>query len=154
MSIKFIVITLVTFLAMDIVSHYAHKYVFHGFLWSLHKSHHVPRKGIFERNDLFSTFFASLAIILMACGVKDWGNSVSFALGSGLTLYGFAYFFVHDIYTHRRFVRFESRMPWLNRIRQAHRIHHQHVDKTGHSPFGFIWFRLYKKIKLDFKMFA
>jgi hypothetical protein len=30
----------------------------HGFLWVLHKSHHEPRKGAFELNDLFGFIFA------------------------------------------------------------------------------------------------
>ena len=62
--IRFVVIMLSAFVAMEFVSYLAHRYVYHKLLWVLHKSHHVPRKGLFEWNDVFPTFFASIAIVL------------------------------------------------------------------------------------------
>ena len=43
---------------MEGVAWVLHKYVMHGFLWVLHKSHHEPRKGVWELNDAFGLFFA------------------------------------------------------------------------------------------------
>ena len=54
-----ILIFLAAFAGMEAVAYYTHKYVMHGFLWSLHKSHHSPREGIFELNDLFAFYFCA-----------------------------------------------------------------------------------------------
>ena len=44
---RFVLIMLATFAVMEGVSYVAHRFVYHGFLWILHKSHHTPRKGFF-----------------------------------------------------------------------------------------------------------
>ena len=51
-----------------------HRYVMHGFLWVWHRSHHEPRTGLFELNDLFAVVFAAPAIIAIWLGVRgvDW----------------------------------------------------------------------------------
>ena len=48
-------ITLVTFLIMEFVAWAVHKYIMHGFLWSLHKDHHVVDKEKFFKRMI--TFF-------------------------------------------------------------------------------------------------
>ena len=53
-----IAIFLGTLAGMEGVAYVAHKYVMHGFLWSLHESHHRPRAGVFEKNDWFAAIFA------------------------------------------------------------------------------------------------
>jgi beta-carotene 3-hydroxylase len=35
-----------------------HKYVMHGFLWSLHKDHHIRDGRKLEKNDWFAVIFA------------------------------------------------------------------------------------------------
>ena len=48
-----ILIVLFTFIAMEST----HKYVMHGFLWNLHKDHHVVDKNkILQKNDYFLIF--------------------------------------------------------------------------------------------------
>ena len=37
-------IVITTFIFMEFVAWSVHKYVMHGFLWSLHKDHHVVDK--------------------------------------------------------------------------------------------------------------
>ena len=37
-----ILVALAATLAMEGVAYVAHRWVMHGFLWSLHKSHHEP----------------------------------------------------------------------------------------------------------------
>ena len=78
------------FIGTELVSIPLHRYIFHGLLWEIHKSHHSPRHGPFEHNDLFSLFFATLSIALMAMGVFWPGMAISLTvlsvnyLGDGL----------------------------------------------------------------------
>ncbi len=141
MNVRYFVVSLAAFLVMDVVSYFAHRYVFHGFLWCFHQSHHASRKGWFEKNDFFSLFFASIAIALIALGMSP-AYRICLALGIGMTAYGLAYFAVHEIYTHRRLFHFELKNGHLNKIRQLHRVHHQSIKKPGQEPFGFLWFKL------------
>jgi beta-carotene 3-hydroxylase len=65
-AIIFIALLLASFAGMEAVAYYTHKYVMHGFLWSLHESHHRPREGLFEKNDLFAFYFTILPDYLFA----------------------------------------------------------------------------------------
>ena len=38
-------IVIITFLFMEFVAWFAHKYIMHGFLWFLHKDHHQVDKN-------------------------------------------------------------------------------------------------------------
>ena len=52
-----------TFSAMEFMAWATHKYVMHGFLWSLHKDHHhKDHKSWWERNDFFFIFYAAVSI--------------------------------------------------------------------------------------------
>jgi beta-carotene 3-hydroxylase len=43
-----------TFLIMEFMAWFTHKYIMHGFLWNLHKDHHhKDHDSWFERNDAF-----------------------------------------------------------------------------------------------------
>ena len=54
---KGFLITLVTFLIMEFVAWAVHKYIMHGFLWSLHKDHHVvDKEKVFKRMITFFNF--------------------------------------------------------------------------------------------------
>ncbi len=44
---------LATLAGMEVFAWWAHKYVMHGWGWGWHKSHHEPRSGWFEKNDLY-----------------------------------------------------------------------------------------------------
>ena len=74
------------FLAMEGVAWFSHKYVMHGFMWGWHASHHEPRAGAFEKNDLFAFFFAAVSIALFAAGFL-WHRLF---LAAGTLLYKFA----------------------------------------------------------------
>ncbi len=51
--IKILIIT-ITFFLMEFVAWFTHKYIMHGFLWSLHKDHHqVDKDKTFQKNDYF-----------------------------------------------------------------------------------------------------
>ena len=61
--IFWIFIFLCTFSIMEFMAWFTHKYVMHGFLWSLHKDHHHKDHGSWwERNDLFFIFYAAISI--------------------------------------------------------------------------------------------
>lgn len=139
-----VLITLATFLVMECVAYVAHRYVMHGFLWGLHKSHHLPRERKWEWNDLFAIFFAPIAIVLMGGWLAPEWRWLTFPIGTGMTLYGAVYFFIHDVYTHRRFFGLNWKNRWLMKLRSAHRHHHADVSKLGQEPFGFVWFMSFK----------
>ena len=54
---------------MEGVAWFTHKYIMHGFLWSLHKDHHQPNHDtILEKNDFFFVIFAIPPIFKNANG--------------------------------------------------------------------------------------
>ena len=93
-------IVLITIVLMELFSIVAHKYVMHGFGWGWHRSHHEPRTGWFERNDLYAVVFAGLAIALIYFGTEGY-HPLEW-IGAGMTAYGFLYFVAHDGLVHRR----------------------------------------------------
>ncbi|RZF62950.1 beta-carotene hydroxylase [Sphingobacterium corticibacterium] len=136
---NFIIILLV-FILMEGATWLIHKYIMHGFLWRLHKDHHDHNHdSSLERNDWFFVIFATPAIALMYFGAEA-GYNYLFYMGVGITLYGAAYFFVHDIFIHQRIkVLRDTKNPYLLSIRRAHKQHHKHTGKERGECFGFLW---------------
>lgn len=140
---------IITFVLMEGATWLIHKYVMHGFLWVLHKDHHDhSNAGNFERNDYFFVIFALPAILLLYLGSLNLFD-VRFYIGLGITFYGLAYFFIHDIFIHQRisFLK-KTENRYLKAIRRAHKQHHKHIDKHNGECFGFLWvpfkyFRIY-----------
>jgi beta-carotene 3-hydroxylase len=61
-------------------------------------------------------------------------------IGLGITIYGFAYFMVHDIFIHQRFKIFRNSDNFYFRaIRRAHKMHHKHLGKEDGECFGMLW---------------
>jgi len=129
---------LLSFLGMEFVAWFSHKYIMHGFLWKLHKDHHTGSKHTLEHNDWFSLIFAipsSLSIIL---GLK-YNLQALVAIGFGMAAYGAAYFFVHDIFIHQRIKLFKNlNARYFKAIRRAHKMHHKHLSKENGESFGFL----------------
>ena len=101
MMLSIVIITM--FIVMEMIAWFMHKYIMHGFAWNLHKDHHKKDKHVsfFELNDFFFVFFAILSII--AFFTWSYSNSsVALGIGIGICIYGFAYFFVHDLFIHQR----------------------------------------------------
>src|SRR5690606_41265381 len=94
------VVFLITLAGMEAFACYAHKYVMHGWGWGWHRSHHEPRVGWFETNDLYAVVFAGVAIVLIALGTAGW-HPLEW-VGAGMTAYGFLYFLAHDRSEERR----------------------------------------------------
>lgn len=133
-------IGITTFFAMEGLTWLIHKYVMHGFLWVLHKDHHDhSNEGSLEKNDYFFVIFAVPAILLMLHGTLiDSGIEVAISLG--ITAYGMAYFFVHDIFIHQRIgIMKNTQNPYFLAIRRAHKQHHKHLGKEEGECFGFLW---------------
>ena len=123
---------------MEAVAWSSHRWLMHGPLWILHRSHHLPRRGIFEANDAFGLFFSAVSIAALARGVS--GHPFLLGLGAGMALYGLAYLLFHDMLAHGRFGRLPvPRNAYLRRLLRAHRLHHAHAGRTGATRFGFLW---------------
>lgn len=129
------------FAGMEGVAYLTHKHLMHGPLWSLHRSHHRPRRGFFEPNDLFGVFFSLPAIACIAAGVHA-GLPWLLPVGLGMTAYGAAYFLFHDVLVHRRVpVRIRPFGAYLQRITKEHLVHHKTTERDGATSFGFLWAR-------------
>ena len=133
-----ILIIIFTFFFMEFVAWYVHKYIMHGFLWNLHKDHHVVDKTkFFQKNDYFFLIFAIPSILLIFFGYEKL--SIGFYIGVGIALYGFAYFIIHEIIIHRRFPPPEiTKNKYIIAIRKAHKIHHKNRGKYNGVNFGML----------------
>lgn len=136
----FTLITLATFIAMEGVAWLAHKYIMHGFLWSLHEDHHTKKNNsFFEKNDYFFVIFAVPGITCILLGTV-FEVPYTLPIGLGITIYGFAYFWVHEIFIHQRFKFLRnSNLIYFKAIRRAHKIHHKHLGKEHGECFGMLW---------------
>ncbi|KAL0542300.1 hypothetical protein IC582_022400 [Cucumis melo] len=122
---------------MEFWARWAHKELWHASLWDMHESHHKPRVGAFEKNDVFAIINAIPAIALLSFGLFNHGffPGLCFGAGLGITVFGMAYMFVHDGLVHRRFpVGPIAAVPYLRRVAAAHHIHH--TDKFDGVPYG------------------
>ena len=129
-----------TILGMELFAYAAHRWVMHGPGWFLHASHHRPRPGAFEANDLYAVLFALPSILLLLGGVQfGWGSGYAW-VGAGIAAYGAIYFGFHDVMVHRRMRhRYVPRSTYMKRIVQAHRLHHAVETREGTVSFGFLW---------------
>lgn len=129
-----------TLAAMELFAYAMHRWVMHGPGWFLHASHHRPRTGPFEWNDLYAVIFAVPSITLIWLGVQEGWGAVTTAVGAGIAGYGAIYFGFHDWIVHRRLPhRIIPRSEYFKRIVQAHRLHHAVESKHGTVSFGFLW---------------
>jgi beta-carotene 3-hydroxylase len=125
---------------MEYVAWFTHKHVMHGFLWVLHEDHHRPRGRGWQKNDLFALFFASISMLVIVTGLLRGVMPVTSA-GLGIALYGLGYLLFHDIMFHRRIrgIRIPARGRYLQRIVNAHKVHHQGSGREGGTAFGFLY---------------
>lgn len=110
---------------MEFWARWAHRALWHASLWHMHESHHRPRDGPFELNDVFAIVNAVPAMALLAFGFFNRGlvPGLCFGAGLGITLFGMAYMFVHDGLVHRRFpVGPIENVPYFRRVAAAHQV--------------------------------
>ena len=152
--IIFILIVLATFLIMEGITWLTHRFVMHGFLWWLHRDHHQPASGFFEKNDAFFLIFAIPSWLCIMLGLQNKNYWVA-AIGFGIALYGLAYFIVHEVIIHQRFKWFtRSNNVYIRGIRWAHKMHHKHLNKQEGESFGMLMVaKKYRdKVRNDKKM--
>lgn len=134
----FIVAFLLSFGLMELTAWSAHKYIMHGFLWSIHEDHHQPTGKVFQKNDLFFLIFAIPSWLCIMLGMI-YSNSFSVGFGFGIAAYGVTYFLVHDVLIHRRFKWFDkTQNSYFRAIRKAHKVHHKHMNKEDGECFGML----------------
>ncbi len=138
MIIYSILVFIATFCFMEFMAWFSHKYVMHGFLWSLHKDHHLKdHKSWWERNDFFFVFYAIISFVFFY--LDQLGYWFGLPIGLGISAYGATYFLVHDIFIHQRFKLFRNANNWYAKaIRRAHKIHHKHLGKEEGECFGML----------------
>jgi beta-carotene 3-hydroxylase len=130
-----IVIGMVLF--MECFAWGVHKYVMHGIGWGWHRSHHEPREGWWEQNDLYAIVFSVIVVALFTLGI--WSEPVWWA-ALGITVYGAIYAFVHDMLVHQRGgFRWVPKRGYFKRLLQAHRLHHAVKGRDGTVSHGFLF---------------
>ena len=138
-----------TFIVMEGITWATHKYIMHGLLWYLHKDHHQPSPGFFEKNDAFFIIFAVptfLSLLFATVYHVYWLMAVGFSVMA----YGFAYFLVHDVIIHQRFKWFSrSKSTYVCAIRRAHKMHHKHLNRQDGESFGMLY--VHKKYRMKMK---
>ncbi|CAI9092291.1 OLC1v1027490C4 [Oldenlandia corymbosa var. corymbosa] len=111
---------------MEFWARWAHEALWHASLWHMHESHHKPREGPFELNDVFAITNAVPAIALLSYGFFHKGliPGLCFGAGLGITVFGMAYMFVHDGLVHKRFpVGPIANVPYFRRVAAAHQVY-------------------------------
>ena len=139
-TLLYIAIVLVTFCLMECVTWLTHKYIMHGLFWNLHEDHHNKSDHFFEKNDYFFVMFACVSMVFFCIGNFVEGYHFMFYIGIGITLYGIAYFMVHDVFIHQRFKWFnKTNNIYFRALRKAHKIHHKHLNKQEGECFGMLF---------------
>jgi beta-carotene 3-hydroxylase len=129
-----VLIVIGAFFFMEFTAWFTHKYVMHGFLWVLHKDHHVRDGRKYEWNDVFALMFAVPSILLIYFGYANL--DYRFWIGVGIFLYGLAYFLFHDVYVHQR-------VKWLGGLRNRYldatvKAHLDHHGPKFYGNYGFL----------------
>lgn len=130
-------VILITIIGMEFISWFLHKYLFHGPLWFIHRTHHARTyHSTLELNDIFSLIFALMSILLIHIGWFS-PSSIHFAIGLGTALYGCMYFIIHDGFIHQRYSFLnKTTNVYLKQLQRAHQRHHLHPNKTPSEEFG------------------
>ncbi len=133
-----------TVVALEGVAWLVHRYLLHGPLWFLHRTHHEPQPTWFEANDLVAVAYAVLSAGLVIWGDLNahWAREIGF----GILVYGVLYAVLHDVIVHQRLPLPRPLRTWLlhqrgylRRLIRAHKIHHKHLGRLGGQAFGFLY---------------
>ena len=133
-----LLVFVLTFLFMEAWAWASHKYLLHGPLWFIHKSHHRKRESWWEWNDLVSVVYALLAAVLIMYGAET--GHWTLGCGVGIAVYGVFYFLFHDVIIHQRIkVKTNFKNKYVRRLIRAHKMHHKTDLKTPGEAFGFLY---------------
>jgi beta-carotene 3-hydroxylase len=139
----YIFLVISSFCFMEFVAWFTHKYIMHGFLWSLHKDHHHEHDKPFERNDYFFLIFAVPSCLLLVFGILNHFDA-KYWIGLGIALYGLVYFMIHDLWIHQRIRGLnKTQSTYLKAIKEAHQAHHQPSSNRKGQCFGLLIFPWY-----------
>ena len=142
----FTAVAVLAFLVMEPVTYLTHRFVMHGLAERIHRSHHVSSPARWEANDAFPVVFSAAAMVATLAAYQGWTSRLVLAAVAGVSVYGLVYALVHDVYIHRRLspsaVASESVVrrrsgrghPLLERVADAHRIHHLYNGE----PYGML----------------
>ena len=129
-----LLIIIAAFFFMEFMAWFTHKYIMHGFLWVLHKDHHIRDGRKFEWNDLFAVIFSVPSVILIYFGYSTLDYRLW--IGVGILAYGVAYFMFHDVYVHQRI---KALSKFSNRyLRATVKAHKEHHIPHAHYNYGFL----------------
>ena len=102
---------------MEYYARWAHKSLWHDapLGWALHKSHHEPREGPFEANDIFAVMNALPAMSLCMYGFlrPDVVGGLCFGAGLGITLFGISYMVCDGVSLRGGFISWLERRCWI-----------------------------------------
>jgi beta-carotene 3-hydroxylase len=137
-AIVWVPVAAATAVLMEPWASWLHDRLWHRALWSIHRTHHAPRRGLLEANDALATVHAPIAMALIPYGCLSpeslWGQ-IAFGVGVGMTLFAVAYVLIHDGVVHGRLpARRLLGFAYVRRVVRAHRIHHKNLH--GGHPFG------------------
>ena len=134
MIVLYVVVAILMTVAMEPISAAIHRYIGHGVAWPLHRSHHEGPVSGPELNDIIPALSAAVTIAGFAVGVSVDGMFLLVPLATGATIYGAAYFVLHDLYIHRRLPLMPRHVSWLEPFKVAHLEHH----RTGTGAWGIL----------------
>ena len=80
-----------------------------------------------------------------AAAYQGWTSRLVLAVVAGVTAYGVVYALVHDVYIHRRLALFRRPVAVLDRLAEAHRVHHRY----GGEPYGMLLPIVPRKLRPD-----
>ncbi len=138
-----VLIFIATFLVMEFVAWLTHKYLMHGFLWSLHKDHHVQPKTFTQKNDTFFLIFAVPSWLFIMFGAFD-GFDFKVWIGMGILAYGIAYFLIHEVLIYNRLKKLREILfpnvesPYFQAVLKAHKSHHKYLNKHPGESYGML----------------
>lgn len=137
-------IILATFCIMELVAYALHRFVLHTFLWFVHDTHHKPRTGIFEKNDVIAFIFGVPSWLFIMFGIMG-GGDYRLYIGIGILIYGICYILIHDGLIHQRFKIFQNPQNWyLIGLKLGHEAHHKHDNEPDYNKdndivWGMLW---------------
>ena len=141
--LRFALVAAAAFAAMEVASYVLHRWLLHGPLWRMHRTHHDPAHGHghgFEWNDLFSLAWTLASMGLIWAGWAHRLPAWAAAIGVGIAVYGVLYFLLHDLYAHGRLGSMRTSNPAAQAVKRAHGRHHQSLTQRGQEPYGLFLF--------------